>query len=172
MAKKAKAAKYLVLRDTGEHKGHGWLFPQSDSCAGTVERNLFTADYSLEGCYDNKLFCIERKGGVAEFVANITNKEKWDDFKQELERMEEFRFPFIICEFPFSLIEQYPKGSGIPEHLWENIRVTPQFLVKRLWEIEMKFKTKIRFCDRGGFQAASSLFKRIWEHVQSESGKD
>jgi hypothetical protein len=165
MPSRKKTEPYLVLRDTGEHKGHGWIFPQTETCAGTVERNLFTGDYSLDGYYDNKIFVIERKGSVAEFVGNISQTEKWADFKDELARLEEFRFPFIICEFPYSLIETYPKGSGIPQGLWPSIRVTPQFLVKRLWEIELKFKTKIRFADRGGRDCASSLFKRIIENA-------
>lgn len=156
---------YTVLRDTSEKKGKGWQFPTSDTCLGTVEKNLYTGDYSLDGYYDNKIFCIERKGAVTEFVANLTQKEKWDDFKQELERLEEFRFPFIICEFPYSLFENYPHGSGIPFQSWSKIRVKPQFLIKRLWEIQLRFKTKILFANLGGETAASSLFKRIVEHV-------
>lgn len=171
MARKPKAApppKYLVLRDTGEHEGHGWTFPASDTCLGTAKRNLYSGDYSLEGYYDNKTFVIERKGSVSEFVANITQKEKWADFKDLLGRLEGFLFPFIVCEFPFSLIESYPRGSSIPPHLWDQIRVTPQYLVKRLWEIQLHFKTPILFCDRGGLAAASSLFKRIVEHGPQE----
>lgn len=170
--KKANASKdtrYKVLRDTSEKKGKGWLFETDEACSGTELRNLYTGDYSLEGYYDTKVFVIERKGGVAEFVANITQKEKWEDFRNELERLEEFRFPFIICEFPYSLVEQYPLESGIPKKFQYKIRVTPQFLVKRLWEIQLHFKTKILFADRGGKDAASSLFKRIKEKVPDPS---
>jgi hypothetical protein len=161
-------AKYLVLRDTCEQRGKGWQFKPSDHCEGTILRNLFTGDYSLEGYYDDKTFVIERKGSCAELVANITHKEKWDDFKDELTRLEEFRFPFVICEFGYSLIEKYPKGS-LPESFWSKVRVSPQFLMKRLWEIQLAFKTRFLFCDEGGHNAAASLFKRIVEHVPKTS---
>lgn len=155
--------KYLVLRDNNEHDGHGWLFEKSDTCAGTVEKNLFTGDYSLDGYYDNKLFVIERKGSVSEFVKNISTKEGWDDFKDELQRLEEFRYPFIILEFPLSLLFSYPVGSGIPKQRWDQIRVTPQFLMKRFLEIELHFKTKIIPAEDKDHKLASSLFKRIIE---------
>lgn len=154
---------YLVLRDTSEHKGKGWWFNTSESCRGTEPFNLFTGDYSLEGYYDDKTFVIERKGCVAEFVQNITQKDKWADFKDELQRLEEFRFPFIICEFPFSQLQTYPVGSTVPKNLWAKVRVSPNYLVKRFWEIQLHFKTKIIFADAGGQDVANSLFKRIVE---------
>jgi hypothetical protein len=154
---------YVVYRDSGEHDNHGWFFPESGVCAGTVEQNLWTGDYSLDGCYEDKYFIVERKGSVAELVANLTQKEKWRCFKDELQRMEEFRFPFVICEFPYSLLERYPVDSGIPKERWDDIRVTPKFLMKRLWEIQLTFKTKWLFADQGGEAAATSLFKRIME---------
>jgi hypothetical protein len=156
--------KYKVIRDTCEHEGKGWIFSPTEHCAGTEDRNMFTADYSLDGFYDNKIFVIERKGSITEFVANLTHKEKWDDFKQELERMEEFKHPYIICEFPFELLSIFPRESGIPKSLWPKLRVSAGFIIKRVQEIEMKFKTKIVFAPGElGKQYASGLFKRIVE---------
>lgn len=165
-----KKSKYTVLRDSGEHEGHGWIFDESESCAGTVRANLYTADYSLEGYYDNKRFAVERKGTVGEFAANISQKEKWSDFKDELQRLEEFKFPFVICEFPFSLLKTYPIGSDIPKKVWPYIRVKPQFLLKRIEEIFLNFKTKFIFTDNAilGKEVASGLFKRVIEHEWPE----
>lgn len=154
---------YHVFRDTSEHEGHGWWFDESPVCSGTTKKNLFTGDYSIDGFYDSKIFVIERKGKVAEFVGNITIAEKWADFKDELQRLEEFKHPFVICEFPFSLLEKYPVDSGVPKRLWKHIRVQPQFLVKRFMEINLRFKTKFIFADAGGKALASSLFKRMVE---------
>ena len=165
-SQKTPSKKYTVLRDTSEKDNYGWFFGETDRCAGTVEKNLYTADYSLDGYYDDKTFVIERKGSVSEFVGNITNKEKWDDFKQELQRLEEFRYPFVICEFPFSLLKSYPVGSNIPKSKWKDIRVTPQFLLKRMQEIYLHFKTQFIFTDTPelGKEIASGLFKRMTEH--------
>ena len=172
-AKTSPEPSYLVYRDTGEHEGHGWIFNKSERCSGTEDKNLYTGDYSIvlgQGddavdLYDNKFFVIERKGSVAEFVGNITQKDKWDDFKNELARMEEFTHPFVICEFPLSLIQTYPRGSGIPKHIWPSIKVRPQFLLLRLEEIWLRFKTKFIFADAPGLgrDIASGLFKRVAE---------
>lgn len=164
--------RYLVLRDTGEKEGHGWQFEEnSQYCRGTVKKNLYTGDYSLEGYYHNKLFVIERKGSVNEFVGNITQKEKWDDFKDELQRLEEFRLPFVVCEFPLGLIKTYPQGSNIPRGKWGQIRVKPQFLLKRLEEIWVHFKTKFIFAETPELarDIASGLFKRVVENVPPDS---
>lgn len=159
--KKVEPQPFTVLRDTGEKKG--WFFTPSEDCLGTIEQNLYTADYSLDGYYDNKFFVVERKGCVSEFVANISQKEKWDDFKAELQRLESFKFPFVICEFPFSLLETYPIGSNIPRKLWDKIRIGPEFLVCRFWEIQLRFKTKFLFADMGGKDVFLSLCRRIVE---------
>jgi hypothetical protein len=161
----AALPRYEVLRDTGEKLG--WVFPRTEACAGTREHNLYTGDYSLEGYYDPKLFVIERKGSVSELVGNITQKEKWDDFKQELERLEEFRWPFVVCEFPMSLLDTYPEGSNVPRRVWPSIRVKGPFLLKRLQEILLHFKTRWLFCDTPALaqQVASGLFKRVLERA-------
>lgn len=160
---KPEPFKYTVLRDTSEKDTYGWLFEPSECCLGTVERNLYTADYSLDGYYDNNFFVIERKASPAEFAANLTNKEKWDDFKQELERLEAFAHPFIFLEFTFQDVVLFPRGSGIPPYLWRKLRVSAAFFQRRLDEIDLRYKTKIRFVGKDGKRAAAGLFKRIIE---------
>lgn len=166
-AKKEVFPRYTVWRDTSEKLG--WQFDESDACAGTVDKNLYTADYSIDGFYDDKTFVIERKGSVGELAACVTQKERWDDFRQELERLEEFKFPFVVCEFPLSLLRTYPRGSGIPPKVWPSVRVGPRFLLKRLEEIWLRYKTKFLFADAPGLgkEIASGLFKRVVEHDQA-----
>lgn len=158
---------YTVIRDTREHDGHGWTFPAADRCLGTKIATLKTADYTIEGC--ESIFAVERKGSVAEIAQNLTTSSKWDDFKNELIRLEEFQFPFVICEFPLSLLKTFPIGSGIPKDRWPSIKVTPQFLLMRLEQIWLHFKTKWIFADTPGLgrEVASGLFKRVSEHVQT-----
>ena len=151
---------YTVIRDTREKAG--WDFEPSESCLGTTVATLKTGDYSLVG-YEH-LFTLERKQSPQEFCSNLTQSEKWSAFKRELERLETIPHTAIICEFPLSLLVSYPVGSGIPRHLWPKIRVKPQFLIKRVCEIQLSFKTPILFADGGsGKVLASSMFKRIVE---------
>ncbi len=166
MAKnQAEVQRYTVLRDSCEKPGHGWVFPETLTCAGTVTHNLYTGDYSLPGHYQDFTFVIERKKSMSELAANLSHKEKWDDFKNELERLEKFKHSFIICEFPISCFDTFPLNSGIPERIWPKLKVTPKFFMKRLQEIQLKFKTPFLFFDTPdlGMRYASGLFKRIIE---------
>lgn len=155
------ATRYTVLRDTAEQKNHGWLFPASTVCVGTQPFNMPTGDYTLAG-YEN-IFTIERKGSVSEFAQNITVKDKWRCFKEELERMEGFANPFIVLEFTVEQLLGYPEGCGLPRAVVKEIRTGGAFLLKRVLEIELRYKVKIIFAGTKGPEVASSLFKRIVE---------
>lgn len=160
---KLEKPKYEVLRDTREKEGKGWLFDPSTSCLGTSVVTLDTGDYSIRGAYENKLFVIERKGSVSELVGNLTNKEKWAAFQAELARLDEFTHPFVVCEFPLSLIRCFPKGSGVPVRARGRFRISPQFLLMRLEEIWLRHKARWVFADGDGLgkEIASGLFKRL-----------
>lgn len=156
-----------IYRDTREQSG--WNFAANDFHSGTIDKTLKTGDYSLSGLYEDNTFVIERKGSVGEFVGNITQKEKWENFKEELERLESFTYPYLILEFPFSQIERFPIGSNVPKSVWPKLKVKPDFLIKRTLEISLRYKTRILFCDSGGAKVASSLFKRVIEWHQKRS---
>lgn len=151
------APKYRVIRDTREQRG--WHFDESSSCLGTVVGTLRTGDYTIEG-YE-KTFVIERKGSTGEVAQNILQSR----FERELERLEGFALPFLICEFTLDDVMRFPHNSGIPRPRWPKIRITPHFLLKRLVEFQVKYKTKFIFAGLHGKEYASSLFKRITENV-------
>lgn len=154
--------RYRVARDTREQKGHGWMFDPSETCSGTLIKTLKTGDYTLVGYED--ILAIERKGTVQEFVQNITQKEKWACFKEELFRMEDMPAAFIVCEFTLDDVLRYPAGSSLPYSVQKKIRISPQFYLKRLLEIELNFKARLKLV--GGLRAkeyVSSLFKRVVE---------
>ena len=83
--------KYQVIRDTREQ--NGWDFTAGNSCEGTLVEGLKTGDYSIKG-YEH-LLSIERKGCIAELASNLVE----DRFERELERMESFKYSFLILEF-------------------------------------------------------------------------
>lgn len=149
--------KYTVIRDTREHRDKGWTFAGSTRCVGTETTKLDTGDYSLKGM--EELFCIERKGSVSEFARNVTENR----FEKELKRLESFKYPFIILEFEMSDIIDYPKNSGIPYNKRNQLRFRGPFILKRLIELQMQYKTKILICGSRGREVASSIFKRVVE---------
>jgi ERCC4 domain len=150
---------YTVVRDTREQKNNGWLFPASDSCTGTEIDTLPTGDYTLRG-YET-VFVIERKGSIAEFAQNVVQGR----FERELTRMQEFEHPFMVLEFEVDDIVNWPKTAGLPKRVIDKLRITPQFLLKRFNDFQVKYKTKIITAGANGRYEASSLFKRICEHV-------
>jgi hypothetical protein len=151
---------YTVLKDTREQ--HGWDFRSSKNCSGMECVTLPTGDYSLAG-YEH-IFTIERKGSTGEFAQNVLEKR----FDNELERLEFFQYPFIILEFDMKDILNFPVGSGIPPKLWPNLKMNPFFLLKRLVDFQMKYKTKIILAGKNGQDVASSIFKRIIEHTNEK----
>lgn len=158
-----KSPKYHVLRDSREQEqGDGWWWEESARCAGTLVQTLKTGDYTLEGFED--VFVIERKAGAAELAANITEPR----FERELERLEEFKHPFLIASCTWDDIYQFPVGSGIPPSRWRSLRVTNNFLAKRLCEFQLRYKTKIILAGPHAKEVASSLFKRLIEMKHAE----
>ena len=151
-----KNKKYKVLKDTREQLG--WEFKPSVTCDGMTIATLKTGDYSIEGFEDK--FVIERKGDLSEFSANITQKR----FHEELKRLESFELPFVILEFSMEDIYKFPHSTNIPISKYKYIKITPQFIIKSLLDIEVKYKTKIIIAGRHGREIASSLFKRVCEH--------
>ena len=110
--------KYKVIRDTREQ--NGWTFMSSKACEGTLSGALKTGDYSIEG-YE-ELLTIERKGSIAELANNLVE----DRFERELERMESFKYAFMILEFSMDDLIKYPKGSGIPSYKIKSVKLNPQ----------------------------------------------
>jgi ERCC4-type nuclease len=147
---------YTVIKDTRE-KQLGWTFSAGKNCLGMVVDTLKTGDYTIAG-YEN-IVIIERKANTGEFVKNVVQ----DRFDRELKRLQKFRHPFIILEFTMEDVINFPLGSGIPKDKWKDLRVSNWFLLKRIVELEMKYKTKIIFAGTRGKEVAASIFKRVVE---------
>ena len=89
--------KYTVIKDTREQDG--WFFSSNDKCAGMEIGTLHTGDYTMKGFED--VVCIERKASVSEIAMNLGRKKK--PFQEEMERMRDFQFSFLILEFEFEI---------------------------------------------------------------------
>lgn len=132
----------------------GWTFPANDWCVGSVYKPLKTGDYSLLGI--ENLFCIERKGTIAEFAQNIV-QARWD---KELQRLEEFDSAFIILEFDVETILRFPYSSDIPRYKWPHIKIKPEFIMKKILDYMTNYKTKVILAGTEGRRIATGLMKR------------
>ena len=147
--------RYTVLRDTSEKAGNGWVFEAEKECLGTEPANLYTGDYTLKGL--EKEFVIERKANTGEFAKNV-NEPRWKD---ELDRLHEFRWPFVVCEFTMDDILRFPEGSGIPQNRWHKLKTSPNFLLACILQIGVRWNTRVILAGGAGKRVALSLFRRV-----------
>ncbi len=126
----------LIYRDSREK--FGWDF----SFYGFKQETkaLKTGDYT---CLELPDLVIERKASSGELAINLG--KKWKQFHAELERMSHYKWPYIICEFSFDNLTTFPVNSGIPEKHWKYLRMSPNFLKKRLYESCDKYGIQLLF---------------------------
>lgn len=151
--------KFWVLRDTREKVGI-WDFPADDRCLGTLDKALKTGDYSIQS-YEEDILCIERKKTVSEFAGNVFQAR----FKNELERMAAFKYKFIIFEFSFETMMKYPVGAYIPKARKDMLRVTPQYMLRFISEMQIIYGIHVLFGNtkKQSEQMCYSIMKRVYE---------
>ena len=171
---------YTVIKDTREQDG--WTFSPYDRCDGMEIDTLHTGDYTLRGFED--VVCVERKASVSEIATNLGKKKK--AFYNEMERMKDFNFRYLMLEFsaldvidyPLSLLnkedrelyELYKSGEiKLPDFkrfkIVEQTKISGKYLIKSLMELSIKYDINVMFCGNknGAFLICNSLFKRLNE---------
>ena len=156
--------KYTIIKDTREKDG--WDFKPFQKCKAVINEGLKTGDYTLEGLEQS--LCIERKASAKEIAINLGKDRK--RFEAELERMREFRWAYIVCEFSISNLMEYPLGSGIPKKQWKHIRMNGKFMLRRLREITEQYEVPVMFCDdrMGAQERAMQIFDEVTEMLSHE----
>jgi|TARA_B100001093_G_scaffold497103_1_gene543627 ERCC4-type nuclease len=149
---------FNIIIDTREQQA--WEFPRHS----TANKKLDTGDYSLGGLED--ILCIERKKSVSEIASNITEKR----FEDVLERMTKYKYTYMIFEFSLTDVLMYPQGSEIPRHKWKYIRISPNFILKKLSEYMVNYNIKIIFGDspKNAEKIAMALMRRVYEIEREE----
>ena len=151
-------SKYQVIVDTRERQPH--FFEATDRCEGFIRTKLHTGDYSLVGHEDK--FTVDRKASLGEWATNINQAR----FERELQRLNEFEFPFLLFEFGIGHIQSFPVNSGIPEYVWPKLKVNTAIIMRRTFEMQFKYpKIKMIFCENrlNAHNVLISLFKRYWD---------
>lgn len=140
-----------------------WEFSSSAINEVLIDK-LDSGDYSIAG-YE-KVFSIERKGSTSELFSNITQKR----FENELERLVEYKRKFLIFEFSYNDILQYPYGSNIPKYKWKYLKVKPKFVVSKLAEFQIKYSIPIIYAGSrpNAIQIAESLMEKFYGYCQVE----
>lgn len=145
-----------IIRDTREK--HGWQFNGNEYWAGTIDNGIRTGDYTIQGYED--ILCIERKGGILE-IANNINEER---FERQLERMRDFKYARIVCEFNMNDVLNFPHSAPLPPYQKSKIRIGGDFILRRLMEVEFEYPNiHIIFAGKFGQRVTESIFKRVLE---------
>lgn len=138
---------YIVKRDIQEKRG--WDFDKMEIV------HLKTGDYTIGGF--EELLTIERKRTTGELAQNITDQR----FDRELERMRTFKWPFMIFEFDMVDLLNFPENSGIPRNKWPELKIKPNFLLKKISVYQVKYPVKIIFASRYGKECADAIFREV-----------
>ena len=149
---------FTVIIDTREQ------MPWEFGFHATSKRKLDTGDYSIEG-YEH-LLAIERKKSVSEIANNITESR----FKDVLERLNKIPHSFILMEFSLDEIYQFPVGSDIPKKMWDKLRISGNYIMKYLIELQLNYNIHLIFCDNAenAERTAVSIMKRIYEKYNKQ----
>jgi len=155
-AKKKPAIKTTihVVIDTREKAP---LVLENDNYTNFIVYNeaLKTGDYSIKGL--ESAFVIERKASTSEIAGNIFE----DRFDDELHRMAAFPYKFILCEFTLRDVLNFPINSGIPKYKWKGLKITGNFLLKKLVELEVNYGVPIIYAGDHATDMAIALIKKI-----------
>lgn len=146
-----KSQDFTIIIDTREQ--HPWLF----SNYATAKRKLDTGDYSIEGLED--LLGIERKKSVSEFANNIVESR----FQDVVDRLSKLKYSFILFEFDLKDVLIYPIGSTVPKKWWNNIKISPAFIMKNIMELQLLHNIKVVFC--GSAENAEKMAEFILKKV-------
>ena len=126
--------KYVILKDTREK--NGWSFNAFDKCLAVARWGLKTGDYTARGL---------EKDLVIELAMNLGKKRK--AFEAEIERMSDFRWKYILCEFSIDDLMNFPENFGIPKKQLQYVRMNGKFMWKKLCEYQEQHGGEVVFCD-------------------------
>lgn len=144
-----------IIVDTREQTP--WEFDIEDTYyIFSYERGtLKTADYSIKGMED--IVAIERKRSSAEIATNINEPR----FRKEFERLAQYKYKFVICEFELRDILNYPIGSGIPQKIWSKIKVSGNYILKCITDLELEYGVAFKFAGDFGVEQCVSILKKV-----------
>lgn len=144
----------MVIQDTQEKIPFDFSFYDVE----VKVKKIPTADYTLEGYED--VILIERKASVDEIAGNFTKKKSawW----KEMKRMSEVQYKYILCEFPFQDVLDYPKSSKANRQTKINGVILSNSINKCISNYGIEFI----FCDnkKEAEQKAFELLKQCYDN--------
>ena len=129
----------IIVVDTREQLP--WDFSFFD--VEMVHKKLDTGDYSIDGT--DKLITIDRKRSSGEIAINLGLKKK--AFDDEMKRMAEFKYKYLVFEFSIHDLLCFPRNSGIPADILPKIKMNSKYMIKCLEEYQNKYGIEVLYCN-------------------------
>lgn len=84
--------------------------------------------------------------------------------------MKNFRFKYIICEFPYNNIDIFPINSGIPQRNLKFLRMSANYLKSKINKIQEEYGIEFIFCQNefAAQEKAIELMEKAYEVIRSE----
>ncbi len=149
--------KFNVIIDTREQQP---LTFWSSAIELAIVSKLDTGDYSIQGMED--ILCIERKGSLVEFYNNVSDKRFW----REMERMEKFKYKFLVLEFSVSDVDNFPDSVDVPQAVKDGFRLSKKFLMRAISDIQIKYGIHVVFAETRGLSSylITNIMRRVHEY--------
>lgn len=140
----------MIYVDTREQKPY--IFNKTKNCMGSILTKLDAGDYTIEGCED--LIRIERKSSVTELFINLGRER--ERFYNEIERMADIKYKFLVLEFSYA---DLLKGSYYS-------KISPNYIISNLMKLSLEHNIHVIYCgDRINAQDYSRrLLLKIWKY--------
>jgi len=151
---------FTVIVDTREKDP--WDLASAD-ILGCKRQSMQTGDYTVEGL--ESVLCIERKKNAAELAHNIHEAR----FARELERMQAFRFRYIILEAPLAHIMEYPLHET--PYIRKKVKIGGKYLIRCLNRMQVKYGVNIIYASNKDYAAwvASNIMREVFDLVNNEN---
>jgi hypothetical protein len=131
----------IILQDTKEKTP--WSFASFEQCTAQKLIHLNEGDYTIEEY--PLLVALERKKTVEELATNLGMK--YAQFKNEMERLRQYRFRYVVCEFSEIDILNYPHKSKLPAAVKAKLRMNGKFLMHRISELIDTYEIEFVYCN-------------------------
>ena len=145
--------KFTVLR-SGQERLNFWDFVEDDFCTGTVQCPVETGDYVIKDA--PRLISLERKYSTGEVYNNLFEKR----FTKELERLMEFKYRYIICQFTAQDVIDFPRRSNIPDRYHDGLKANGSYILSRLASITLKYNIPVIYAGSASKAVAYTLLKQ------------
>lgn len=151
-----KTPNFNIIVDTREQEP--FQFSCADEFVEDIKTSgLKTGDYTIEGLED--VLCIERKKDSKELANNVVQKR----FKNELARMEKYKYKFIVIEQSRHEIERYPFNLSLSKATKARIKVRGAFILSSLLSYALDYDVHVVFCKdkREAEKVAYDIMKKV-----------